>query len=218
MNREFKELVFKFAREASFESVSSIFLFGSVASGTADNRSDVDFLVVFNTFDNDFDTLEDTKKISELTIDLEKKHGRVVQVIFTNKIFKGMDENFIKHVLQEGILLYAKPPGINVQGFDLKPYVMFKCDLRPLDHKEKMGARRLLYGYSTKKRVNGRVYKNIQKGILEELNGLRIGADNLIILQNSSSEFENILKKQNVKYKSISIWLTNDEILKLTAS
>ena len=49
LQEEFRDLVFKFAREPSKKEVSYIFLFGSVAKGDADRRSDVDLLVVFDT-------------------------------------------------------------------------------------------------------------------------------------------------------------------------
>ena len=70
---EFKNMVFHFTRDAAREGVASIFLFGSVAKETADNRSDIDMLVVLDTYSKEFSRLEVTNIISELALHLEKE-------------------------------------------------------------------------------------------------------------------------------------------------
>jgi predicted nucleotidyltransferase len=65
--------------------VAYIFLFGSVAKGDADLRSDVDILVVIDTFSQEFDSTEAKTRISELALTLEKEFDRNIQVVFTNK-------------------------------------------------------------------------------------------------------------------------------------
>lgn len=50
MREEFKDLVFEFAKKVSgIDAVQSVVLFGSLARGEADARSDVDILIVFDS-------------------------------------------------------------------------------------------------------------------------------------------------------------------------
>ncbi|HDM78480.1 MAG: nucleotidyltransferase domain-containing protein [Deltaproteobacteria bacterium] len=213
---EFKDLVFKFAREAARDGVASIFLFGSVAKGVADSRSDVDLLVVLDTQRHDFEALEIKGIISELALHLEQEYDRAVQLVFTNRLFEELDETFIKSVLREGVVLYASPPEIEALALDLRPYVLFVCDFSMMDQKEKLKTIRLLYGYKTRKRVNGRTYENVRKGKVEELTGSRLGPGRIIVPQKNTRELETFLDRYQIKYKTISIWLPEEDVIKLT--
>ena len=212
---EFKNIVFHFTRDAAREGVASIFLFGSVAKETADNRSDIDMLVVLDTYSKDFSRLEVTNIISELALNMEKEYDRFVQVIFTNKVFDDLDENFKKNVFEDGILLYAKPPEINIDGLGLQPYVLFVLGFGGINQKNKSKIKRKLYGHKTSKSVKGREYKSIQKGKLEELHGYRAGNITAFLPQKHARKFEEFLDQHNVKYKRISMWLTDDDVIKL---
>jgi len=215
---EFKKLVFRFASEAARDGVASIFLFGSVAKETADNRSDVDILVVLDTYSKDFARLEVTSVISELALYVEEQFNRTVQVIFTNRVFDDLEENFISHVMAEGILLYAKPPEIKIDSLDLKPFGMLLCDYSNLDQKEKIRVKRLLTGHKTQKKVNGKVYISIQKGLIEELSGFNMGFGNICVPQNDLLKLEKFLEKNNVKYRKVSVWLSDEDIIKMTGA
>ncbi len=211
---EFKELVFKFAKEAARDEVASIFLFGSVAKGIADNRSDVDLLVVFDTNREDFESLKVKNMVSELVLDLEKEHDRAIQLVTTNRAFHGLDEHFVKNVLEEGILLYASPPEINIDEIGLGPYVLFVLDFRGINQKDKSRIKRKLFGHKTKKTVNGREYQSLQKGKVEELLGYRTGTTIAFLPQKQARNFEKFLEEHRVKFNRISLWLTNDDVIK----
>ena len=88
IQEEFREQIFKFARLASVDDVAYIFLFGSVAKGDADRRSDIDIFIVFDTYDKDFEDMEAKVKISEIAFTLEKEYDRRIQLISTNKIMR----------------------------------------------------------------------------------------------------------------------------------
>lgn len=215
---EFKNIVFHFARDGAREGVASIFLFGSVAKQTADNRSDIDMLVVLDTYSKEFTRLEVTNIISELALHLEKEYDRSVQVIFTNKVFDDLDENFIRHVLQEGIILYAKPPEIKVKNFDLKPFGLLLCNYSNLKPREKVRVKRLLNGHKTRKTVKGRDYYSNQKGLIEELGGFQMGSGNMCVPQKNVINLEDFLELHHVKYKLVSIWLTDEDIIQITGT
>jgi len=217
IQEEFKDLVFKFVRHASVKEVSYIFLFGSVAKGNADRRSDVDILAIFDTDSIDFDGMEAKTKISELALTIEKEFDRNIQVIFTNRNYTGLDGHFIGEVLKEGILLYAKSPSIIIKGLELEYYAMIIFNLENFNNKDKMKIKRVLYGYKTRKVVKGRVYKNEGVGLVQALEGLRVGAGVIVIPKEGIQKLEEEFNKLKIIFKKIDLWLTKDGIRKLRA-
>lgn len=212
---EFKDLVFKFAREASLKEVAYIFLFGSVAKGDADRRSDIDLLVVFDTDFKDFEDLEIKGLISEIALDLEKEFDKDIQLLFSNRNFDGLDEYFIKKVTSEGILLYARTPRIKVNKLGLEPYVLIIYNLKNFDEKEKMKIRRLLLGHKTRKIVKSKIYENERKGFIQELHGKHIGRGLLTIPQKSAQAMEEWLERFKIEHKRIDMWLAEDDVIKI---
>lgn len=214
IQEEFKELVFKFARHASADEVAYIFLFGSVAKGIADKRSDLDILIVLDTFNKDFEEINAKIRISDLALTLEKEYDRGIQVVFTNKNYEGLDEHFIEEVLKNGIILYSKSPSIIINGLKLEHYAMIIFSLENLSSKDKMKVKRALYGQKTKKIVNGKSYESEKKGIVLQLQGLRIGAGAIAVPQKHIQKLEEILKDLKLSFKTISFWLSDDSLQK----
>ncbi|MBW8002907.1 MAG: nucleotidyltransferase domain-containing protein [Planctomycetes bacterium] len=215
LQEEFRSLVFKFAKEASKEEVSYILLFGSVARGDTDRRSDVDLLVVFDTDKDDFEDLEARNEVSELALDLEKEYDKNVQVIFTNRNFHGLDEYFIKEVMNGGILLYARSPRIEVKGLELEPYTLILYNLKKFSKKEKMKLKRLLYGHTTRKKVKGKTYKSEKIGLVQQLDGKHLGAGVITVPQTKAQSLEKELEKLKLDYRRIDLWLTEDDLIKI---
>jgi predicted nucleotidyltransferase len=212
---EFRELVFKFAREGATEGVAHIFLFGSVAKGDADRRSDVDLLVVFDTFSESFDDLKVKDRISELALYLEREYDRSIQVVFTNKNFDGLDSYFVKKVMREGIVLFSKSPSIKMKNLELEPYALILYSFNGVDKKERLKIGRLLYGHKTKKVVKGRIYESKKSGLVQELSGYHIAPGLIAIDQKNAEVLEKRLERLNINYKRIDMWLSNDDIIKI---
>jgi predicted nucleotidyltransferase len=217
IQEEFKDLIFKFARHASVNEVAYIFLFGSVAKGDADKRSDIDILVVLDTFEKDFEDMEAKTKISELALTLEKEYDRGIQVVFTNKNYEGLDEHFIEEVMKEGVLLYAKSPSVIVNGLQLEHYVMIMFSLENLNPRDKMKVKRILYGHKTRKVVKGKSYESVKTGIVQSLLGLRIGPGAVLLPQKKASVIENELKKLKLTFKRVDILLTENSLRRMKA-
>jgi predicted nucleotidyltransferase len=215
IQEEFKDLIFKFAKHASVDGVSYIFLFGSAAKGNADRRSDIDILIILDTENTDFEGMEAKARISELALTLEKEFDRSIQIVFTNRNYEGLDTHFIEEVLKGGILLYAKFPSIIVQGLELEHYVTIVFTLENFNSKEKMRVKRTLYGYRTRKIVRGRLYESEKVGLVQQLQGIRMGAGVLAIPQNNIRNIEEELKKLKINFKEIDMWITKDSIRKL---
>ena len=215
IQEEFKDLIFKFAKDASVDKVAYIFLFGSVAKGNTDRRSDIDILVVLDTDDKDFEGIEAKTRISEVALTLENEYDRNIQVIFSNRNYEGLDEYFINKVMREGILLYAISPKIEVNNLNLEPYELILYNLKNLSNKDKMIIKRLLYGHRTRKVVKKRIYESEKIGLVQELQGKRVGAGVIAIPQKSASVLEEELERLNIKHKRIGIWLDEDGVIKL---
>ena len=212
---DFKEVLFKFVREACVEDVANIFVFGSVAKGTADNRSDIDLLVIFDTESEDIDRLEAKNRISELALSLEREYERALQIIFSNKRLSGLERYFIEKVFNEGILLYSKSPRIAVQGLEMESYGLFLYQVNNLDIKERLKVKRVLFGYKTSKKVKGRVYRTEKEGLVAEVGGCRLNSGTIMIPKKNTKRIEEALKEFRVKYKIVDIWLPDDSVIKI---
>ena len=147
--------------------------------------------------------------ISNKILDLEKKYDKNINLVFTDSSFKDLDRQFIETLLREGNTVYGKTPDASIQQLELEPYEIIKFDLSNLDQSKKMKIKRLLYGVKTKKKYKGKIYTSEQKGMVEELNGLRIGIASILIPEKKSWKLENILRKNGVSLRKITIWLSN---------
>ena len=182
--------------------IESVLVFGSVARGQARKESDLDLCILLKK--------EHTKdSISNTLLDLEKKYNKNINIVFTDSSFKDLDRQFIETILREGITIYGKTPDASIQQLELEPYEIIRFDLSNLDQSKKMKMKRLLYGVKTKKEYKGKTYTNEQKGLVEQLGGLRVGIASVLIPEKKSWELEEVLRKHQVSLRKITIWLSN---------
>lgn len=193
IQKEFKEIVFEFAKKASdLDNVLYVFLFGSVAKEEADRRSDIDLCVIISN--------SDRKKISSIALDLEKKYDKNIQLVIS-KNFTKLDNYFIKQLFKEGILLYAKKPIIKLKDIMVEEVTLFSFSLENLDQSEKMKVKRILYGYSTSKKKDKKIYKSFSKGLIKELNGSVIGRGAILIPIKNTKHIEKVFNEKRIKFK-----------------
>jgi len=179
MQKEFKDIVFEFAKLASdFNNVKTILLFGSVAKGEADKRSDVDFLVVFDTTKNKF---KDENKIFSLSQELGRKYDKTVQVVFSNRNFDKLERKFIETVLREGIILYGNLPSVRTDKLLLEPYSIFDFEASKLDKSNRNKLDRILKGYETKKKYKSKLYKSSSEGLIKKYESKKLGPSSFIV-------------------------------------
>ena len=208
MQKEFKDIVFDFAKRVSdIDIMQYIILFGSVARGEADRRSDVDFLVVFDT-ELPPESIKERERIGEIALDLEKKYDRSIQIIFTNRNFDGLDRQFVEEILREGIILYGRIPQIDVGKLKLEPFTLIHFSLKRLGKSDKMRVKKALYGHRTVKEYKGKVYRSEVKGLVEEFGGIRTGIASVLIPARKTKEFLEVLKKFGVEYNTIDVWIS----------
>lgn len=197
IQKEFRELVFEFAREVSkLNNVLHVFLFGSAARGSADRRSDVDFCVIID--DND------KKRVSSIALDLEKKYDRNIQLVVSRNFGK-LDKYFISQLFKEGILLYGKSPFVDVKGMRFDGYALFSFSLSNLSQSSKMKIKRILYGYSTSKK-GAKLYKSFSKGLVKEFNGIFVGRGAILVPSSKAKNIEEVFALRKVKFKRIDMF------------
>lgn len=185
----------------NYSEIETLIVFGSVARNQAEKESDLDICFILKS--------ENSKNaISNQILDLEKKYDKNINIIFTDASFINLDKQFIETILREGITIYGKKPDASIQQLELEPYEIIKFDLRNLDHSKKMKIKRLLYGIKTKKKYKGKTYTSEQKGLVEELDGLRIGIASILIPEKKSWKLENILRENGISLRKITIWLS----------
>jgi predicted nucleotidyltransferase len=183
--------------------IAAVIVFGSVARGDANNESDIDVCIVFDVLDRPL-----KENISSKVLDLEKKHDKNIQVIFTDKDLVGMDRNLLENILSEGKVLSGEIPPVPIQKLELQPYAIIKYDLSRLEQAKKMRVKRELYGQKTTKTYKGRIYESEKKGLLEMARGERIGIASLMVREGMTGEIENFLKRAGAKMKKIRIWVS----------
>ncbi|RMF91670.1 MAG: nucleotidyltransferase domain-containing protein [Methanobacteriota archaeon] len=208
MQNPFKEIVFEFAKQASdFRMVRTVIVFGSVAKGEADARSDVDILVVFNTSKN-VNKIKERPAVGRIALDLEKKFDRNIQLIFSNRNFDNLDRQFIEEVMREGVIVYGKVPQIDTKKLMLEPYSLIYFSLKNIAKADKMRLKRALYGHKTLKRYKNKVYRSVTVGLVDQLGGRRTGIASVLIPAKKAKEFIEVLKSFGVEYEKLDVWIS----------
>jgi len=212
MQTEFMAIVFEFAKGVSEldeqDGVLSVILFGSVGRGEADKRSDVDILVVFDTEKKDLRGLKERRDISRLSLDLEKKFDRNIQLVTSNKNFYGLDRQFIETVFKEGIILFGKNPQVDIERLKLEPYSIISYSLIELKNSDKMKIKRIFYGHRTAKKYKKKIYRSEIKGLIEELGGKRTGIASFLVASKKTKDIIKIFKKFGIKFEKTDVWIS----------
>jgi len=208
MQKEFKDLIFEFVKRASdVDTLHSVVLFGSVAKGEADARSDADILVVFDSLKS-VSRIKERSKISQISLDLEKEFNKNIQIVFTNKKFEKLDRQFVETVFREGIVLYGKIPQVDVKKLKLEPYSLVYFSLKKLSKADKMRVKKALYGHRTAKKYKNKVYKSETVGLIEQFGGMRTGIASVLVPAKKTKEFVGVLKRFGAEYEVLDIWVS----------
>jgi predicted nucleotidyltransferase len=207
LQEQFQDAVFEFVKQiSSMPNIYGVFLFGSVAKGEADARSDIDFLVVLDT-EQDPDLLDERGKVSKIALDLEKRFDRNIQLVFSNIRFDKLDGQFIEELLREGILLFGRPIIMLDNKLGFSPHVLIHYELTNLSSSDKMKVKRALYGYETRRSFKGKVYTSKMKGLVNELGGKRTGIASILLPHRKSQSVLETLKRFGARIGQEMVWL-----------
>ena len=201
ISEEFSDLIEEIKRKiGGKKDVETIIIFGSIAREEANARSDVDVCIV--------QLLDVTEEISNIILDIEKKYNRNINVVFTDRMFSGLDRQFIETILREGIVVCGKIPPVSIQRLKLEPYEIIRYDISALSQSDKMRIKRLLYGTKTRKVYKGKTYESEKRGLVKDFGGLRIGIASILIPERESWVVEKLLRKYDINIRKITIWLS----------
>ena len=189
-----------------YEEIESIILFGSLASGKFNDESDIDICVLFK---------QNTPKIMEDTIfnyflSLGKELNRSIQcVFFFPDDINNWDTIFIENILAEGQLLYGNSNynEILIKTLELKPYQIITLNLRLLNNSDKMKLKRILYGYKTSKKYSKKIYRYQKRGLVKELQGIKLGRGSIVIPEKFLLFVETKLKEFDIKFSNFRVWM-----------
>ena len=184
------------------EKIRRIVLFGSIASGRFDEKSDID---LFFDVKNDMKSVEmDIKKSLALFERKKEEPWGLRRIDLPVKcIVDDLDKEKWKALKQDmisnGILLYGKfeelPEGI-------KHFTSFDYSLSNLKMKNKVKIIRKLFGYKIRK---GRKIYTIE-GLLHKYGGDKITQNYIIVPIENASPFEEFFRKNKIKADIKEIW------------
>lgn len=171
--------------------LEAVILFGSVARGAPGDSSDIDALIVIN----DADPERFSKEVSSVALDTMGE--RDIQPVVTN--LKDMDSTFLSRILREGRVIFGK---VVVQGDKLlQPMRMISYTTKGSSISTASRISQIVHGYKTKKRIGNKEYVSEVKGIgWSPVRGL------VILPEDKAKEFESILKRRKIKFRSYEIW------------
>lgn len=179
------------------EKINKIILFGSVARGDFNEKSDIDLFI---------DAPEEIEKNIEKTL----TSFRYSKINETWKL-KGMKHEISlkignlnkwalkREVISSGIFLYGKYNEIPEKA---RYYLMVRMSLKNIKFSQQMKLWRNLYGY--KQKIGNRNY--IKDGLLKKLNGKKIGKAVILIPMENRKEILNLLNKNKIRYAVNEIW------------
>jgi predicted nucleotidyltransferase len=169
------------------DGVVGVVLFGSTARGEADEGSDLDLLVFF----------EDEEKLREGEWEVTR---RIPPKIFAQSICvspstaQEMNPTFLRSVLEEGILLYARYPlALKANQLGAVPSLIISYSLAKLPQKEKQAINYKLFGRGIQQRR--------YRGLVGEVGGRHLGRGCMLLPEEAAGAVLSLLGKHNVKYQ-----------------
>jgi predicted nucleotidyltransferase len=176
-----------------------IILFGSVASGEFDKKSDIDLFIdtekrtekdilrLLNLFTRTFGEKWPLKGVrNEISLTMGRLHSKEW-------------EDLRRSIQSRGIVLYGR---YEEQPQHLSSYSLLILHFGDMSRAKKVSFWRRLYGYTQK--VGNKTYAST--GLLELLHGKKVEKGVVLVPSARLAEFKDVLKKEKVKYDSLELW------------
>jgi len=181
-------------------SPQKVIIYGSVASGEFDEKSDIDVFI-----DIDEAKEEEARRIISLFQKNFREKWELKGVenelsVIVGKLNDKKWDELRREIQSNGILVYSVNTG---SPENMKPYLIFRLDFSRLRRPEKISLWRKLYGY--KQKIGGKEYK--KEGLLKEINGQKIQKSVLMIPSSKSKEFKDFLGKNKINYTANEVWI-----------
>ncbi|MCK5281806.1 MAG: nucleotidyltransferase domain-containing protein [Nanoarchaeota archaeon] len=184
-----------FAQKISkIKGILQVVLFGSVASGEDNVKSDIDIAVIHNR--DKFEVMEKANKVKP-----EKVQTTFIHI---NDLYK--ETELVGALSGEGLLLYGSSIIIKAEKSDLAPKTLISYSLSSMEQTEKVKLNRALYGSISKSRKGKKQYITEVKGLINEPDISKLQKGVLIVARKKSFKIINLLKRFKAEYKEIPVW------------
>jgi len=199
MNKKDQRIIERFIeRVKGLEMVSAAVLYGSMARGDEDRRSDIDIMLVVEDKDPMSILPEVTRIITELG------PHREIRCVLTN--LKDYDAEFYKNVFKDGKVLFGKLV-LSSDNLALRPYYIVAYDLRGVTGSKKVKIAQKVYGQHSVKRIKGRKYEYHYDGLKDRYGVTVLKKGMIMIPSGDSREFLADLKKIGVDFHATEVWM-----------
>lgn len=184
ISEEFRDLIPElFYAAQRVPKLTQLVVYGSVARGEEERRSDVDLLLVFDTEEDPEKTeLAKTARREIERAFVEARCERGAQISMTN--LRTIDESFIENIAREGVVIWGKPFFLDTEGI-LKPMILFEYRVGGKSKVEKVRFYRALKFLDAIKVKNG-----------------------ILVHEERARDTENIFKINKIAHKKSKAWLT----------
>ncbi len=199
----------EFAEKAAgiTDAILKMVVYGSVARGEADSRSDIDvFMLLCRPLDADVEDelLGLARSISEKNFYRKGEWNKINLVLCSPKEIQNFDSSTLMAMLG-GIRLYSKFEPLVIQP--LLPAVLFHLDLKGMDEAKKKRMDAALRGWtSSYTSEKGRIKKKY-RGLLERYAASRLARDAYLVSSNHAHIFSDFFSGFGIKPAEVRVWL-----------
>ncbi len=200
MDRKDEELIERFINRIKEEisTIEAAVLFGSMARGDYDKRSDIDIMLIIR--EEQPQTHNET--ISRIVTELHPH--RELRTVVTN--LRDYDEEYYQNVFREGKVLFGKII-LSPENLALKPYLLVSYNLSGKPNTLQVKIAKRVHGYTSKKVIDGKKKEYTYPGLDKLYGGKIVSKSALILPFDKGMEFTEELRQMNIPYTVFKIWM-----------
>ena len=200
MNKKDEDLIDRFIKRVNEEipSIEAAVLFGSMARGDYDKRSDIDIMLIIDGEQPS----EHNPTISKIITELHPH--REIRTVLTN--LHDYDEDYYQNVLREGKVLFGKVI-LTPEHLALKPYLLVSYNLSGKPNTLQVKVSKKVHGYTSKKMIDGKEKLYTYPGLDKQYGGKIVSKSAIMLPFEKGNEFIQELKQLGVPYKVFKMWM-----------
>jgi len=179
-------------------SVEAAVLYGSMARGDYDRRSDIDIMLVVGSVN-----IQELYPLASQVITGLRPH-REIKVVITN--LHDYDEDFYQNVFREGKVLFGKVI-LTPEQLALEPYSLVSYDLSNKPNTIQVKVSKRVHGSTSKKVIGGKEKVYTYPGLEESMGGKIVSKSAVLLPFGKYNEFTDELKQLGVPFRLLKLWM-----------